>query len=163
MPRRTTAWAGSALLFAGLYLGLPWIAVRVDATLGWPPLPSALRWAGAALLVLGAAGLAWCLSLFARSGGGTPNPIDPPKVLVTSGPFAWTRNPIIGSHALAAFGVALLVASPAMVLFVVAIGAVVPGLVAHEERVLERRFGEAYVRYRDVVPRWIPRPPRRQS
>ena len=31
----------------------------------------------------------------------------------------------------------------------------------YEERALRRRFGSAYLEYRRVVPRWIPRQPRR--
>ncbi len=163
MPQRAVAWAETVLLFAALYIGLPWTSVRSDAALGWPALPDLVRSLGVPLLVLGAAGLAWCFLVFLRVGGGTPNPIDPPNALVTQGPFAWTRNPIILSHALASFGVAFIVASPTMAIGVLAIGGLVPFIVRHEEGSLERRFGDAYVRYRDAVPRWIPRPPRRQS
>ena len=46
----------------------------------------------------------------------------PPQRLVTSGPFAWTRNPIVLSHALASLGVAFLVASPSAVLLVLILG-----------------------------------------
>ena len=35
-------------------------------------------------------------------------------------------------------------------------------LIRHEERTLELRFGAEYRAYRESVPRWIPRPPRRQ-
>ena len=32
----------------------------------------------------------------------------------------------------------------------------------YEEHVLADRYGEAYRRYQEAVPEWIPRPPRRQ-
>lgn len=163
MPRRFVAWSESVLLFAALYVGLPWAMRWVDAQLGWPAFPSELQWIGLAMLVLGAFGIAWCFLLFDRRGHGTPNPIVPPSELVTSGPFAWTRNPIILSHALASLGVALIIESPTMVLVVLGIGVPVYFVARHEEKTLEHRFGVAYVRYRNAVPRWIPRPPRRQS
>ncbi len=157
MANRTAAWVESVGLFAALYGGLPAAGLLLDAWLGWPPIPAPWRWVGLAPLVLGAAGIAWCFSLFVRVGRGTPNPRVPPQVLVTSGPFAWTRNPIILSHALAALGEALVVASPAAVAIALLLGIPVQFVVRHEERALEARHGEAYRRYRDTVPRWIPR------
>ncbi|HKZ48748.1 MAG TPA: isoprenylcysteine carboxylmethyltransferase family protein [Thermoplasmata archaeon] len=160
MASRVLAWAESVVLFAALYVGLPSVGLALDSILRWPSLPVLLRWIGIAPLVLGAAGVAWCFSLFVRVGGGTPNPIVPPQRLVTEGPFAWTRNPIILSHALASLGVALLVASPAAVLLVLLLGLPVQFVTRIEERSLEARFGDAYRAYRDSVPRWIPRRPR---
>ena len=155
------AWLESLLLFAALYLGLPATGILLDRLLGWPSLPEAVRWAGLVPLSLGAAGIGWCFLLFVRLGRGTPNPLVPPRVLVTSGPFAWTRNPIILSHALASLGVALVVASPAAILLVLLLGIPVQFVVRREERSLETRYGEAYRRYRETVPRWTPRRPRR--
>ncbi len=154
------AWLESAGLFLALYIGLPAAGVFLDLVFGWPTLPGALRWMGVALLALGAAGIVWCFALFARVGRGTPNPWRPPQILVTTGPFAWTRNPIILSHALACLGVALLVASPAAVIAVLLLGLPVQIVVRSEERTLEARYGEAYRRYRESVPRWLPRRPR---
>ena len=160
MASRTVAWLESVALFLALYLGLPATGLAVDGLLGWPSLPGALRWTGLAPLAVGAAGIAWCFTLFVRLGRGTPNPLVPPRVLVTTGPFAWTRNPIILSHALACLGAALIVASPAAVLIVVLLGIPVQFIVRLEERRLELRYGDAYRLYRDAVPRWIPRRPR---
>lgn len=160
MPSRPLAWLESVGLFLALYLGLPSAGLLLDGILGWPAIAIPLRWGGIPPLVLGAAGIAWCFRLFVRVGGGTPNPWVPPKALVTTGPFAWTRNPIILSHAVASFGVALLVGSPAAIVLVLLLGIGVQFIVRREERTLERRYGEVYSRYRDRVPRWIPRPPR---
>ena len=154
---RTLAWLESLALFVALYAGLPVAGLALDGLLGWPRIGDLLRWAGLLPLVLGAAGIAWCFGLFVRVGKGTPNPFVPPQILVTTGPFAWTRNPIILSHALASLGVALLVASPAAVLLVLLLGIPVQFVVRHEERTLDERYGEAYQAYRERVPRWIPR------
>ncbi len=157
---RVLAWVESVGLFAALYVGLPVSGLVLDGWLGWPPLPAILRAVGGILLAVGAGGIAWCFLLFVRIGRGTPNPWDPPQVLVTAGPFAWTRNPIILSHALAALGVSLIVASLSAVVLVLLLGVAVQFIVRREERTLEARYGDAYRQYRDAVPRWIPRRPR---
>ncbi len=159
MANRAAAWLESLGLFVALYAGLPIVGVVFDRVLGWPAIPAPWSWSGLALLVPGAAGIAWCFSLFVRVGRGTPNPWVPPQALVTSGPFAWTRNPIILSHALAALGESLVVGSPASAVLVLLLGLPVQLVVRREERTLETRFGDAYRAYRDRVPRWWPRKP----
>ncbi len=161
MDRRIVAWAEISLLFLALYLGVPLAGLTVDRGLSLAPLSIPLRLAGFAFLLVGLAGLAWCFSLFAGARG-TPNPRLPPSRLVTSGPYAWTRNPIAGSHFLAVLGVAMIVGSPGAVLIVFLLGIPANLLIRHEERTLESRFGAEYQAYRESVPRWIPRPPRRQ-
>jgi len=156
------AWLESVGLFLALYIGLPAVGLGLDRFLGWAPLPDLARWIGTVPLALGAGGIVWCFSLFVRVGEGTPNPLVPPRNLVTSGPFAWTRNPIILSHALASLGLALLVASPAAVILVLVLGVPVQFIIRQEERSLEARYGDLYRRYREAVPRWIPRPPRQR-
>jgi protein-S-isoprenylcysteine O-methyltransferase Ste14 len=157
MANRAVAWLESIGLFVLLYAGVPIVGRTLDGILGWPSLPDPLRWIGSLPLVVGAAGIVWCFALFVRVGHGTPNPLVPPQTLVTVGPFAWTRNPIILSHALAALGLACIVASPAAVLVVLLLGGPVQFIVRIEERSLEARYGDAYRRYREAVPRWLPR------
>ena len=157
MASRAVAWLESVGLFLALYLGVPAAGLTLDRLLGWSPLPDLTRWVGLLPLLVGAAGIAWCFALFVRVGNGTPNPLVPPQSLVTVGPFAWTRNPIILSHALASLGVALVVASPSAVVVVLLLAIPVQYIVRIEERTLEARYGDAYVRYRATVPRWIPR------
>src|SRR5256712_9503244 len=110
MDRRIAAWFGTAILFAALYAGVPLAGLAIDRTVGLSPLSLAVRLVGSPLLFVGVAGLLWCFALFARARG-TPNPVMPPEQLVTAGPYAWTRNPIAGSHFLAVLGVALIVGS----------------------------------------------------
>ncbi|HEY7587846.1 MAG TPA: isoprenylcysteine carboxylmethyltransferase family protein [Thermoplasmata archaeon] len=160
MASKGLAWTESLALFAALYVGLPWIALTVDRWIGWPGLPWPVPTAGIPLLVIGGAGLVRCFFLFVREGEGTPNPLVPPRRLVTSGPFAWTRNPIVLSHALASLGVALLVGSSTAILLVLLLGIPVQMVSRLEERTLETRFGDAYRAYKEAVPRWLPRRPR---
>jgi len=163
VPRAVVAWSETLALVAALYVGVPWAGLAIDRTVGAPALPDAARWAGVLPIVLGAGGLAWCFSLFIRVGDGTPNPVRPPQRLVTTGPFAWTRNPIIGSHCLALVGEGLAVGSLGAIALVVLIAAPVVAVVRNEETRLAARFGEEYRRYAAAVPRWVPRRPRGQS
>ena len=118
---------------------------------------TALRWLVGALLVsTGLAGLVWCFALFVRRGRGTPAPYDPPRALVTAGPYAVSRNPMYvclwlvlagevaatGSGSLAAWALAVVAAN---VLFVR----------LYEEPTLARLFGREYEAYRARVPRWL--------
>ena len=163
MRSRALAWLEMLGLFLLLYAGIPWVGVQVDRALRAPPWPPAIPWFGLGLLILGLGGLAWCFALFARVGRGTPNPIRPPEALVTIGPYAWTRNPIAMSHAAALIGLSLFLGSISAVTIVLLLAGPVHIAMLHEERTLETRFGEVYRAYRSSVPRWIPRPPKRQS
>ena len=157
MASRVAAWTESVGLFLALYGGFPLVGLAFDRLLGVPAFPTAVRLLGFLPLVLGGAGVLWCFGLFVQVGRGTPNPWRPPQILITTGPFALTRNPIILSHALALLGEAFVVGSPLMAVLVLLSGIPVQGVVRLEERTLEDRYGETYRRYRDSVPRWIPR------
>jgi protein-S-isoprenylcysteine O-methyltransferase Ste14 len=83
--------------------------------------------------------------------------------LVSSGPFAWVRNPLyIGNVLLwAGFTISaglLWLLPPIMAVLAIEYHAIV----RWEESLLESRLGEAYRDYVSRVPRWIPRPPRRR-
>src|SRR5207249_5824365 len=149
------------IVFLALYLGVPLAGLTIDRGLGLPTIPVAVRFAGLPFLLVGLAGLAWCFSLFAGAKG-TPNPRLPPSRLVTTGPYAWTRNPIAGSHFLEVLEVAFVIGSPGAVLIVFLPDIPAKLIVRFEERSLERRFGSEYRAYRESVPRWIPRPTRPQ-
>src|SRR6266487_2977416 len=124
--RRIVAWSEMAVLFALLYIGVPWAGLQVDRWLGIPAWPWPLPWLGLGLFAIGVAGLGWCFALFVRVGRGTPNPTAPPAVLVTVRPYAWTRNPIAMSHAAALIGLSVLVGSVSAVAIVVALAERVP-------------------------------------
>lgn len=104
----------------------------------------------------------WCVAWFRKAGhGGTPVPFNPPRELVTLGPYAWTRNPMLSGVFACLFGLGFLVHSVSMV-FVwtpafVAVNVIELKLI--EEPELERRFGASYRDYRQSVPMFVPRPP----
>src|SRR6267142_3806268 len=53
-----------------------------------------LHYLGLPLIVIGAAGLLWCIWEFFSEGRGTISPIDPPKHLVVRGLYRYVRNPM---------------------------------------------------------------------
>lgn len=81
---------------------------------------------------------------------GTPVPTNQPtSALVTSGIYAWTRNPIY-------LGIGVAVRSPwILALFVPIVLTIRFGVIAREERYLAEQFGEAYQVYKARVRRWI--------
>jgi protein-S-isoprenylcysteine O-methyltransferase Ste14 len=118
----------------------------------------ALRYLGFPLIVIGAAGLLWCIWEFFSEGRGTISPIDPPKHLVVRGLYRYVRNPMYVSVVTILLGesiffMALPVLIEAGVFFVLANLFVA----CYEEPFLRRRFGESYERYLQTVGRWIPR------
>jgi len=91
-----------------------------------------------------------------KRAGTNLNPYRPTTAIVTSGVFGFSRNPVYVGMTSVYIGVALLARSlPALVLLPVALALLDRGVVDREERYLERRFGEAYRRYRSEVPRWF--------
>ena len=154
-------WAKSllnALLFFSIFmLALPWLSNRL-LPMALPP-PGALRTGLAA--VLATAGIAaWmtCLDVFSRKGRGTPLPADAPRVLVTSGLFALSRNPIMSAELLVIWAIALYVGSLGVGLYACVISALAQVSVVYvEEPELRSRFGEDYEDYCARVPRWLPR------
>jgi protein-S-isoprenylcysteine O-methyltransferase Ste14 len=95
---------------------------------------------------------------FAAIGLGTPAPIDPPKILVVRGLHRYVRNPMYVGVALVIAGQAWLFHSPQIAVY---LGCVL--VMAHlfvlfyEEPTLKRQFGDEYERYRERVPRWVPK------
>lgn len=90
-----------------------------------------------------------------RAAGTDPEPWKPSTALVATGPYAWLRNPMyVGGTALL-LGLAVLLASDWMAVMTIIMAVVLHyGVVRREERYLEAKFGDAYRRYRDTVPRY---------
>ena len=135
-----------ALLF-GLLLSrrfpIAFLPRRIARSLGWPLLCSGV-------LLLGWFG--WTL----RHAGTPANPYKPVSHIVTEGPFRYTRNPAYLSMTMIYTGLASLAnALWAILLMPVALLVIQHGVIEREERYLEHKFGEEYLRYRAQVRRWI--------
>ena len=113
---------------------------------------------GAPLLAGGFAMWLWTVRLFARIGRGTLAPWDPTERLVVEGPYAHARNPMISGVLAVLVGEALVFGSTAIAIWAglfVVVNHVF--FLVYEEPAVERRFGGEYRRYKQNVPRWIPR------
>ena len=145
--------------FAGLLLLLVVVAKYLDAWLGLPALTVAHSGFFVGLGVTGV-GILLCGSCtaFVLRARGTPVPFNPPRELVTAGPYARSRNPMLTGLFVILFGVGILLHSTALVFLVTPafIVATVVELKLVEEPELERRFGAMYIEYRRNVPMFVP-------
>jgi len=132
----------------------------LDTRWASPTLDAIGRLLGTPIFLAGLCLFAWCVLLFARHGRGTLAPWDPTRALVALGPYAYVRNPMITGVAAMLLGEGLFFGSALLagwLLVFVLLNHTV--FLIHEEPGLERRFGPAYVEYRQRVPRWLPRRP----
>jgi hypothetical protein len=91
-----------------------------------------------------------------RRGGGGPGMDTPPERLVTSGPFAWCRNPMYLGHIIFLLGLALSLRSELAAAITIATIVWFQFRVRRDERRLVERFGQPYLDYKARVRRWIP-------
>ena len=95
---------------------------------------------------------------FAWRGGGTPAPIAPTKALLVKGLHSFVRNPMYIGVGLIIGGQAWLFRSIHTLIYLAAFALLVQLFVVfYEEPTLRRQFGEEYERYRNSVPRWMPK------
>jgi protein-S-isoprenylcysteine O-methyltransferase Ste14 len=81
--------------------------------------------------------------------------------LATSGPYAWTRNPLYFGSALLAAGLAIAAGSLLAAVVVAAYFlAFYPATLRSEESELAREYGDTFREYATRVPLFWPRPPR---
>jgi protein-S-isoprenylcysteine O-methyltransferase Ste14 len=113
---------------------------------------------------LGLFWITWAYSYLLFVGQGSPleafgAALEPTKRLVTTGPYAYVRNPMEFGFLLILLGVGFLENSITG-LIMAPISAIIAALYLKifEEKLLLRRFGVAYEHYREHVPMLIPNP-----
>ena len=89
-------------------------------------------------------------------GGGGPGMGTPPESIVTTGPYAWCRNPMYLGHIIFLFGLTLSLQSVLAALLTVATAVWFQLRVQRDEKGLSERFGQPYLDYTERVKRWIP-------
>jgi protein-S-isoprenylcysteine O-methyltransferase Ste14 len=120
------------------------------------------RYAGLVPLTAGLVVILRCFADFIRRGRGTPAPYDPPRELVATGLYRYVRNPQYVGVVLVIVGEALLSGMVVLLGYAVLMAVGYHLFVRYyEEPTLGRLFGEPYARYREAVPRWLPRRPGR--
>ncbi|MBI3911458.1 MAG: isoprenylcysteine carboxylmethyltransferase family protein [Armatimonadetes bacterium] len=143
---------------------LPWLVMpvlfsrRYESDLGWRGLAVACLF-----LMLGESIRLWAVG---HAGARTRTRACSGRLknLVTSGPYAYVRNPIYLGNCLVGTGLVLLFDQWVLVLpLVLAAFLCYQPIVAWEEHLLASTFGEEYDEYRRAVPRWVPRAGRRKA
>jgi protein-S-isoprenylcysteine O-methyltransferase Ste14 len=135
------------LLVVGLLLGwvspAPFLPNNVGHLVGVATVAVALSIGGSALMTL-------------RRAHTSPNPNRPTVALVESGVFRYSRNPIYLSMFLLYLGITAFVNVVWLLLLIpIWFLSVNYSVVRREEKYLERKFGDAYMRYKAHVRRWI--------
>lgn len=135
------------------FIILGWVCDRF-----WPialGVADGLKPVGIAVLLLGIAVAILINGEFKRRGTAI-EPWKPTTLIVTSGFYSWSRNPIytafcfgnIGAGlALDSFWILISFIPAALLLYYLAI--------AKEEAYLEKKFGEEYIAYKNKVRRWL--------
>jgi protein-S-isoprenylcysteine O-methyltransferase Ste14 len=127
----------SRYLPLGRWLGDPW------------------RYLGIILIVIGFA-LGAGSGFYFRKLGTNPRPGSRATLIVTTGPFRFTRNPMYISLTTILAGVAILLGtySP-LIIIPVFVLLIHYQFVLREEKLMEEWFGEAYLEYKKKTPRWL--------
>lgn len=99
----------------------------------------------------------WCGRYRTARGGGGPGMSNPPDALVTTGPYALTRNPMYLGHLLFLASLTAATRSPLALAYASWSVAWFDHRAADDEARLTTRFGEEYRRYCEQVPRWVGR------
>lgn len=99
--------------------------------------------------------MSWAFSTM-RKVGTSASPYLPAAMLVTHGPFRFSRNPIYVAMTGFYIGAALLINSWWLVFLLAPLVLIMLfGVIVREEAYLAAQFGEAYLAYKSRVRRWF--------
>lgn len=147
------------LLFFGAVLFIIVLAIETDGLLNfnaWPSSPVNF----VLFILLFATGIwlwLWSVLTFFKSRG-TPVPLSPPPTLIDTGPYAYSRNPMLSGVSLMLFGMGCLLRSLSLIIIYTPMFMVIAFLEFKmiEEPELEKRIGASYVEYRKKVSMFFP-------
>ena len=113
------------------------------------------RYLGVIIIVIGFS-LSLGSGIYFRELGTNPRPGTQANVLVTKGPFRFTRNPMYVGLVTMLIGVSILLGSYSP-LFIIPVLFVIlhTQFVLREEKWMEGWFGERYLEYKSKTPRWL--------
>ena len=113
---------------------------------------------GLFLSIVGFLFATWSVYVQFMQGKGTPAPVMPTQKLIVDGPYKFCRNPMVLGTFLLYLGFGFVVHSFSFILLSVLFLVVMLGYVKLvEEKELEARFGEEYIKYKEKTPFVIPR------
>lgn len=81
--------------------------------------------------------------------------LERPSVLISTGPYAISRNPMYVGWSLLYLGGALITRNVWMIASLPIVAGIIHRDVLREEHTLEQAFGEEYLRYRKLVRRYL--------
>ena len=110
------------------------------------------------ILVIGATVALGTIYSFIRARG-SPVPLNPPKKLLTTGLYSQIRNPMLLGWIIMLFGLGILLNSISLIFIFTPLFILVNILYLKtiEEKEMEKKFGEQYLKYKESVPMFIPR------
>jgi protein-S-isoprenylcysteine O-methyltransferase Ste14 len=158
-PRRTkflSPWLAYPLALIVWWV-VPWAISLLSPRYGWVAgRPSMWNLSGLILVLVGTTSLIWGVALHsAQSPQGIEWELDK-SYLLGHGLYKFSRNPMYLSELVLLLGWVLFYGSVAvLIVFAVWYGFFHFYIVPTEERVLEAHFGEAYIEYKNKVPRWF--------
>ena len=102
--------------------------------------------------------IGWSVQNFLKAKG-TPVPFNPPPQLVTTGPYTYTRNPMLTGVFSILFGFGVLFGSVSLLIIFTPLFILINfwELKSIEEPELEKRLGEEYIGYRKRTPMFFPK------
>lgn len=109
------------------------------------------------LLIFGLFYVLWSIIYFVKVKG-TPVPVNPPSKLVCTGPYAYTRNPMLTGIFSLMFGIGFWIGSFSLILIFTPLFILANTfeLKKIEELELEKRLGKEYIEYKQRTPMFIP-------
>lgn len=131
------------------------LTIAIGLMEGGEILPAPWPWLGLLPIAIGIWMAAQGSRQFAREGTNII-PFSESTVLVTNGVFSFSRNPMYTGMTLALAGTAMILNGWAQWLPVLAFVAAIRALfIPHEEALMEKTFGQAYLDYKTRVRRWL--------
>lgn len=126
-----------------------WIGTSAGGSVRYPALAAVPLVAGTFLLLA-------CVREFYLAGRGTLAPWNPPRHLVTTGPYRVSRNPMYVGVLTILVGWCTLWDSRGLIVYVVVVATVFElRVLLFEEPWAARHFGADWQAYRTRVPRWV--------
>jgi len=118
-------------------------------------------WMGLVLMIVGGISVLIVILNLAIKGLGAPFAVALTRIVATEWMYAWTRNPMILGALAFLVGLGLWFKSTLFLVWVIILVCPVIFLFlkVYEERELEIRFGEDYLKYKAGTPMFIPRKP----
>ena len=156
-----------SVVYPFMVIVLPWALSLLTPRLGWTESgPATWNLLGLIAVVAGIVGLVWVFSVMFAQFPKLPEVIEldegerlltaTSRVLITHGPFAYSRNPMFLSGLTVWLGWALFYGSGLILVLTAVLWTLSNAFkVPQEERGLEARFGEAYRDYQRRIPRWL--------